>query len=237
MIILDSSINKTLIHEAANCSSQLQKTGCEFSQHVRCDQHLQSPGSQYSTHRPCTLEPRSGAGSEQTMSGRISAFLDRYALTSMKVLAFSSIKSLLSITRLTHVLSGKGTRAHSSYTREKDAVHLWQNEPRSQCFHGGITATIAGHIGFTFNTETLTHPIKITGIMASFIFHMPSAQRIVLYMMILDRGATYLYIIKKGKWKKRKNKKKVIITTTRGVSGWFSGQRCWLQASQPKVHR
>ena len=55
--------------------------------------------------------------------------------------------------------------------------------------------------------------------MASFIFHMPSAQRIILYMMILVRGATYLYIIKKGKWKKRKNKKKVIITTTRGVSG------------------
>lgn len=199
MIILDSSVNKTLIHEAANCSSQLQKTGCGFSQHVRGDQHLQSPGSRHSTHRPRTLEPRSRAGSKQTTSGRISAFLDRYVLTSMAVLAFSSTKSLLSITRLTDVLSGKGTWAHSSYTREKDAVYLWQNEPQNQCFHGGITTTIAGHIGFTFNTEALTHPIKITAIVASFIFHVPSAQRIVLYRMILVLAATYLYIITKEK--------------------------------------
>lgn len=70
-----------------------------------------------------------------------------------------------------------------------------------------ITTPITVHICFTFSTEAFTHPVKITAIVASFIFHVPSAQRIILYMMFLVLGTTYLYIIKKGKWKKGKKKK------------------------------
>lgn len=43
MIILDNSVNKTLIHEAANCSSQLQKIGLHsIFHHANCGTFVHS---------------------------------------------------------------------------------------------------------------------------------------------------------------------------------------------------
>lgn len=50
--------------------------------------------------------------------------------------------------------------------------------------------------------------------MASFIFHVPSAQIVVLYINVLVHGTTYLYILKNGK---RGRKKKVKIRTEKRV--------------------
>lgn len=64
MIILDNSVNKTLIHEAANCSSQLQEVGLHpVSPHADCVQHLYT--------RSCNSAQRKPSRTHQSLGARV----------------------------------------------------------------------------------------------------------------------------------------------------------------------
>lgn len=69
MIILDNSVNKTLIHEAANCSSQLQEivlySVSALAMHIVCNICTLSLEIQPNAVQPYTPEPGAKEGSVQ----------------------------------------------------------------------------------------------------------------------------------------------------------------------------
>lgn len=92
------------------------------------------------------------------------------------------------------------------YTRENDAVYLWQIDPQSRCLDSAShNPHRCSHL-IHFQHRSIYTSLKDKSSCGFIYISCAKCPNSCFIYNVLVHGTTYLYILKKGKWKKRKKK-------------------------------